>query len=246
MNWYFNNGKKLNDFNELYVMYNEKEFNSPKRSTLYLLSFVQSELFINLLKRLDLNIECINNYFEYDVISPKGKGNSSFTDLMIIDNNKSIAIEAKYTEPEYEKINEWLNSENRKLVLNGWLEIINRKINLNIVIENIKNITYQMVHRLASACYNYDKISEMIYLYFGNDINMENYYKRELNNLKKIVKDKIKILFIQIIPNKSDLLLQLEKEWNSKDGRMNIKNKILNGLMENILLDFRKSEIKIY
>jgi len=248
MRLFFNASTEIKTMDDLYSLYKETEFESPKRSTVYLLSFVKSESFKSFLKSLQVNIEFLNIYFEYNFNSPKGKGEASFTDLMLIDNNKSISVEAKYTEPEYETVNEWLkkgNIENRKLVLSGWLETINKKTDQNISEDDVENVTYQMIHRLASSCSISSKNPEMVYLYFGDNDNMENYYKGQLNFLKKITSDKIKINFVKIVPRKTDILFDLENKWEIDKKSSKFKKEIIHGIKANSLLNYEENRIEI-
>ena len=101
--------------------------------------------------------------FEYPVPvnNEKGaKGKASMTDLMILTNQRAIAIEAKWTECEsvYEPIGKWKNSgvaENHNKVLKGWEEYINQYIK-GCACDKITvtdDMPYQLLHRVASACY---------------------------------------------------------------------------------------------
>jgi hypothetical protein len=60
--------------------------------------------------------------FEYQVPPNRGRGKASHSDLMIGWDRAAAAIEAKWTEPEYELVSEWLGAKptrNRKEVLSG-------------------------------------------------------------------------------------------------------------------------------
>ena len=61
-------------------------------------------------------------HFEHEVPVQRGRGRSSFTDLMIFANDVAVAIEAKFTEPRYESVATWLSgasTTNRVDVLEG-------------------------------------------------------------------------------------------------------------------------------
>jgi hypothetical protein len=142
---------------------------------------VQSPQFVWFLDAEKIDSETAQMYFEYPVNQYTGKGKASFTDLMIIDSSKSIAIEAKNTESKYETVKKWLgNSVNKRNVLIGWLGLINSKLTLSITSEDISEVPYQMIHRLASACSVADKEPVLLYLYFGNSQKMREYYIKNL------------------------------------------------------------------
>ena len=122
--------------------------------------------------------------FEYPVPTQRGRGKASMTDLMITTNKFAMAIEAKWTEckenykPTIDKwLNEGKNLENRKLVLNGWLDYINKFLPNNKCLDidnNIAQIPYQFLHRVASACYVAMKkgvVPVVIYQLFFDDGN---------------------------------------------------------------------------
>ena len=101
--------------------------------------------------------------FEYSVPvnNERGaRGKASMTDLMILTNQHAIAIEAKWTECEsvYEPIGKWKDSgvaENHDKVLNGWEGYINNYLNGHLCgkITVTDDMPYQLLHRVASACY---------------------------------------------------------------------------------------------
>ncbi|WP_239491457.1 hypothetical protein [Luteitalea sp. TBR-22] len=93
--------------------------------------------------------------FERQVPVANGKGKASFTDLMILGDQGAIAIEAKYTEPPYETVAEWLaqgNQANRALVLDGWLARIGEATGTAVARPGVAALPYQLIHRAASAC----------------------------------------------------------------------------------------------
>lgn len=113
-----------------------------------------------------LNLGSSKLCFEYPVPVKRdsGKGKASMTDLMILADSYAMAIEAKWTEckGKYELIREWEKSgdaENHKKVLNGWIAYINEYLEKHgsnwkmKIAEMIKEVPYQLLHRVASACY---------------------------------------------------------------------------------------------
>ncbi len=103
----------------------ENELDSPRRSVVPLVDFWRTPE-----KRVHELGELIGLplhppaklVFEYAVEVQSGRGKASFTDLMILTGDTAVAIEAKYTEPEYENVRAWLRDpveDNRTKVLNG-------------------------------------------------------------------------------------------------------------------------------
>lgn len=61
-------------------------------------------------------------HFEHSVAVRSGRGKPSFTDLMILSPESVVAVEAKYTEPRYASVRNWLGERapiptNREKVL---------------------------------------------------------------------------------------------------------------------------------
>jgi len=138
-------------------MYSGREFQSPTRSTVPLLSWLKHEqpMVSSLLRDMSMPADC-TLHLEYKVKPPKGSGKASHTDLMVISGNSSLAVEAKWTEPRYEMIGEWLkkgtNPLNRRDVLTGWLNLLQKHAECTLHAEDFACAVYQMVHRAASAC----------------------------------------------------------------------------------------------
>lgn len=150
--------------------YGAKEFKSPTRSTVPLLSWLKHEpsSVRSLLNELGMPADC-TLHLEYTVNPPEGKGQASHTDLMILAGARSLAIEAKWTEPRYETVSDWLNKgespNNRLTVLTGWLNLLQTHSSNYLVPADFSNAVYQMVHRAASACAS-GKSPRMAYLLF--------------------------------------------------------------------------------
>ncbi|MBM3860568.1 MAG: hypothetical protein FJ395_13080 [Verrucomicrobia bacterium] len=136
--------------------YGADEFESPTRSTVPLLSWLKHEeqMVAALLRDLGMPADS-NLHLEYQVKPPKGTGKASHTDLMAITDGGSLAVEAKWTEPRYKTVSEWLvegeNIQNRRDVLTGWLGLLQRHVQHPLRLEDFTAAVYQMVHRAASA-----------------------------------------------------------------------------------------------
>lgn len=94
-------------------------------------------------------------HFEFTVDPARGRGKASHTDLMAQNSCAAVALEAKWTEPEYALVAEWLGStatQNKRLVLQGWTEMVQPFANRQLSAEDFAGVAYQMVHRAASGC----------------------------------------------------------------------------------------------
>ncbi len=154
--------KQLRDLADLVGSYAAGEFESPFRSTVPLLALVRDEtaLLHEILDRCGLTGPA-TFHFEFQVSSPRGRGKASHTDLMVCAADRCMAIEAKWTEPAYESVSDWLKASsvagnigerNRNEVLSGWIDLLKRRATRAISVDDLRGLTYQTVHRAASAC----------------------------------------------------------------------------------------------
>lgn len=155
---YFNT-KSHATIDDLILEYKIKEFASPTRSTVPLFSLLKHEQLMvsQLLNDLGIPPEC-SMYLEYQVKPPQGRGNPSHTDLMVISSNgdSALAVEAKWTEPSYDKVSKWIskgNTQNREEVLKGWISLLQKHATRDLHSEDFSDVVYQMLHRAASACF---------------------------------------------------------------------------------------------
>lgn len=156
MNLHFNR-TQFETIAEIIPMYGEKEFCSPTRSTVPSLSWLRHELTMvnSLLQNLGISGGC-DLYLEYKVDPPLGKGTASHTDLMVLSETSSVAMEMKWTEPRYPTVGKWLSnglgSQNYNNVLQGWLSLLQKHSRNHLKLADFSTAIYQMVHRAASAC----------------------------------------------------------------------------------------------
>lgn len=137
---------------DLLVLYKSSEFESPTRSTVSLFSLLKhgGEVWNRI---AGIFAEA---HVEFCVDPPLGTGRPSHTDLMLINGERSLALEAKWTEPRYSTVQEWLNqgsnAQNRRAVMTGWLQWLQSQGTKPLELEAFRGAVYQMVHRAASAC----------------------------------------------------------------------------------------------
>lgn len=174
--------------------YETKEFASPFRSTIPLLALLkeQGQAFERLLDALGAGEAC-DLFSEYQVPCKRGRGKPSHTDLMIKSGRNAWAIEAKWTEPCYATVGEWLAEvggddsrlSNRREVVNGWLDLIRHHPPTTPDETTLSTLTYQMIHRAASACAAGENPA-LVYLIFheGNELSSDkNFYRSQLSAL---------------------------------------------------------------
>lgn len=213
---------------------NKRELKSPFRSTIALICLVENTSYLSTLVN---NEKILKVIYEYEVPVIKGKGRPSCSDLVVITENKAIIIEAKRTEPKYPAVRKWLDgSENKQLVLNDWLHYIKTYTQEDIHQEDILDIPYQMIHRLASACSFKDKEAKLIYLGFDLKASMKKYYSNNINLLKMLTNNKIDIELeeVNIIKNKQQIIL--ETKWN--EGKRDLSSDVIEGIIRDDLMSF--------
>lgn len=160
---------RVSDIKALIAQYPSGEFESPFRSTVPLLSLIRDGQTI----LLEVLAECgfpkaSQLHFEFTVSPPLGRGKASHTDLMVCADPFCMAIEAKWTEPPYESVRDWLGpdpTDNRQNVISGWLSIIQRFTTRRLFPDDVASVTYQTVHRAASACASAER-PQLSYLQF--------------------------------------------------------------------------------
>ncbi|MEW5734614.1 MAG: hypothetical protein AB1921_07150 [Thermodesulfobacteriota bacterium] len=182
-----NKNKPISSVDVAVSNYSEKEFRSPMRSTVPLLSWLKHEEPAVRRLLLDLGMPADSSmYLEYQVPVQKGKGVASHTDLMVRSSDCSLAVEAKWTEPRYETVRAWLKKgkapQNRKDVFEGWLGLLQPRAGRRLAIEDFHGAIYQMVHRAASSCAEINS-PRMVYLVFRDRS------RPELKNAEEIKSD---------------------------------------------------------
>lgn len=139
-------------YDDLLLHYKASEFESPARSTVPLLSLLKhgGEVLKSIVQ------DFTEAHLEFCVDPVLGVGKPSHTDVMLLHGDQSLAIEAKWTEPRYATVGEWLaqgtNPDNRRAVMTGWLQLLQPHATKQLELGGFECAVYQMVHRAASAC----------------------------------------------------------------------------------------------
>jgi len=184
---------QVDDFRELLANYPDKELPAITRSTVPLLAYWKSynDRVPNLLGKLFATaVPSANLHFELTIPSAKigstkKLNRPSQTDLMIFANNLAVAIEAKWTEPRYPVVAEWLGpkpTSNKLTVIDHWLAMISRHTGTQLDREAFTEIVYQAIHRAASACHQKADQVALVYQVFGKADAPNDTYVADLQN----------------------------------------------------------------
>lgn len=165
--------------------------------------------------------------FEYPVKSIEN-AKSSYTDVMLISEDTNIAIESKWNEKtSYSCKNH--KAKRKHKVQEHWISIISNYIGKDLKIEQFKDIEYQLLHRVASACSLNKKNCIVVYqIFYEVELSLE--YIKEINKIIVIL-DSPKIKFyinsvkIESTKNYSTLSMKI-KTADKKERIAKIKNTI--------------------
>jgi hypothetical protein len=235
-------GQLVADFSSLVASYTSKELASPKRSTVPLLAYwAHPEA---RLCDLCANLGCspsgpVEFHFEFPVPVQQGAGKPSFTDLMILSQTFAIAIEAKYTEPAYQTVKDWLGDplrSNRIAVLDGWMKLIAKRTGVKLSTPELSSYPYQLVHRMASACFPPAAQRWVVYQLFSNK-NLP-YYQGHLSAMHHLLRDQTKLSFGLLVSplDASEEYRRLKNLWAS--GQRDLSAPIRYGLLSDSLFKF--------
>jgi len=154
----FYNRRRISSIDDALGLYKQSEFASPARSTVPLVSLLKhgEGLWNRIAKSLGTVEDSDELHLEYEVKPPKGQGTASHTDIMLIQRDRVVAVECKWTEPPYERVVDWLTKgpspENRRDVMSGWLSLLQPHAQVQLKLDQFGSAVYQTVHRAASAC----------------------------------------------------------------------------------------------
>jgi hypothetical protein len=163
MNIHFGPPLKIRTIADALPLYGDREFESPTRSTIPMLTLLKDapDLFSEIVSQLRFPAT-YDLFLEYTVGPFGGRGKASHTDVMLTaGKDYSLAIEAKWTEPMYEDVKDWpkkgaTKTPNQKAVLKGWLDVLAKRLNCSLDVSSFDGIVYQMIHRAASAAFTSD------------------------------------------------------------------------------------------
>lgn len=233
----------VRDYNELISLYPANEFRSPLRSTVPSIGFWknhQKEINSIFSENLITEMKDYTLHFEYGVPVQLGAGLPSRTDLMILGESFSACIEAKYTEEIDHSVLNWLGApanENRMMVLEGWLNLIRNCTDNEIHVDAILELPYQLVHRVASACYPDTQTKLVVYQLFDHPREKQAEYARYLTMLSELMGDHTALIFriLSCKVLKSDEYRDLTNRWHQ--GERDLSPEVVQGLLGGTMID---------
>jgi hypothetical protein len=237
-------GREVRSFEELVKALGPNAVASPRRSTVPLVDYWRApeqrlqDLWERLRVRQPGNTEM---HFEYEVPVQRGRGKSSFTDLMIVTDDVAVAIEAKFTEPRYESVATWLGgapTTNRVDVLEGWLCAIETAVEASIPRDAVRDLPYQLIHRTASVCCVRRRKRIVVYQVFGD--SPADHYAGDLRRLAAGIAapDRIAFVVLGCASRSTDRYARLEERWDA--GDRDLGDDVCEALLAGALLEFGK------
>ena len=158
---------------------------------------------------------------------------------MILSPTFVIAIEAKYTEPAYETVKDWLGNplrSNRIAVLDGWIKLIEKGTGVRLSAAELSIYPYQLVHRTASACFSPPAQRWVVYQLFS-DIKIS-YYQEHLSAIYHLAYGQTNLSFGLLFspPEVSAEYVRLKNLWAS--GQRDLSDPVRSGLLSDSLFKF--------
>ena len=236
------NGRAVRSFEELVERLGLDAVASPRRSTVPLLDYwrqpeqrlrvLEAHLGVNSSDQTEL-------HFEYEVPVQRGRGKSSYTDLMILGDDVAVAIEAKFTEPRYESVESWLGAApttNRAEVLEGWIRAIEARTEAAVDREIVRALRYQLIHRTASVCCVSRRKRVVVYQVFGDSPGP--YYAEDLRRLAAAMPDRDGVSFYVVTSafQPTTTYAQLASRWDA--GERDVAADVRAALVAGPLLEF--------
>jgi hypothetical protein len=223
--------KPLDDSSALVRAYHASDLASPYRSTVPLLGcWTDAQAAIRQMSKvLGMNFDGpVRLSFEHQVSVQKGDGKASCTDLMLLTRTHAVAIEAKSKEPEYESVATWLRtppSPNRIDVLEGWLDLIRRASGVDpdrLTQQSVADVTYQLIHRTASACHPQATTRAVVYVCFDPAAGSVSKYEGQMRRLREILGETSPLRFyvLEVRLQKSGLYQELQRRWDAGERKM--------------------------
>jgi hypothetical protein len=238
------------DYPSVVAAYSDHDLASPFRSTVPFLAYWLTPVqrlpaFLTALGIESQDLEAAA--FEYTVPVQAGKGNDSHTDLMLLLHSQAIAIEAKYTEPPYETVEDWLGSSpssNRDSVLIGWLRLINRATGSDLEIADVRDCTYQLIHRTASVCETGKQALAVVYQCFDPAQEHLYQYNRQLSLLCGAINkpERISFFLYGVGLRKSSAYQTLQAKWEA--GDRDLSSEVKQGLISQSLMSFDAPSVR--
>lgn len=220
---------------------------SPTRSVVPLLDYFREpgQAVARIERLIQFNVAGIPRLtFESALQVRQGRGKSSYTDLMIQGVDGALAIEAKFTEPRYATVAEWLGPQptsNRRAVLAGWLSLLNQFARSEVSVNMVHDLPYQLIHRMASALAPDVRHRALVYLVFGADPH--SFYREDLDSIMRLIdsEDAIRAFVINVPLTPSRAFRILRERWDA--GERSLGSEIRQALQSGPLFMFESPRI---
>jgi len=179
--------------------------------------------------------------FEYPVQSINN-ATSSYSDVMLISENTAIAVESKWNE-SVEFLCRDHKAKRKDEVQQHWINIISGYLNKEFNLTQFEEIEYQLLHRVASACYLNKQNCKVVYQIFYTHTRKED-FKNEILKLAHLLGDSRIEFYIDSVQIKLNdeysILKERIKPLEKKDRIETIKQ----ALKENTFFDFVDEQIE--
>ncbi|MBN1460723.1 MAG: hypothetical protein JXA57_14405 [Armatimonadetes bacterium] len=239
----------INGFESLLQKYGQKEFKSPRRSTVPLLAYWRDAErgVAELAEKLGVRVgDSVVLDFEHELPVQRGEGKPSCTDLLVTWGSVSATIEAKSTEPRYDDVRKWLGPEedsNRREVLEGWLDVLRAECQPTLSLADIEELPYQMIHRAASACVTGMKRRWLVYQLFDVSDAERHIYIDDLAGLLAALgrTDRLGACVADCRVRRTERQCELERQWDT--GVRDLREEVMGGLLAGILFGFEPMSV---
>jgi len=238
-------GRSVVGFADLTRAYGDAELDAPTRSTVPLLAWWRSS--DDALSALATAVgqrwsRPVSFAFEHPLpVQGGGRGPASRTDLLVSTATQAIAIEAKSTEPPYPTVGAWLGrhdeDSNRGRVLRGWLGVIGRAVGVALTAADVADVTYQLIHRTASACHVRAEWRAVVYQGFGLRTPERAAYVAQIRRLDALLgrPPRLRFFVLDCPLHPTAMYADLRTRWGA--GERHIAEAVRDGLLRGALLE---------
>jgi hypothetical protein len=236
----------MNGFSTALVLPDE-EFANLTRSTVPLVCYWRdrSRALASLEKALDLSdLATAQIEFEAETASV-GRAEASHTDVMVRSNTASVAIEAKWTEREYQTVARWsAKVQKPRLVIAHWLKRIGPFAEPPGT-DGVSDLIYQMLHRCASACDPEREVAAMVYQVFTDSEHRADPYEKSLKKFVETIRPthRLRVRLIEVPIEKTPQYHVVERslaQRRLRDPRFLASRVVRHAVARGELFDFRE------
>jgi hypothetical protein len=135
--------------------------------------------------------------------------------------------------------------------MQGWLDLLNRTTGTKLNINDVLNITYQTIHRTASACLPLKNVPNvkrlMIYQLFIDNDDDGQHYKDQMTSLRNLMGNniiKMGLMLCRMDLERNPGYRKLVEEWDAakRKGSLEFSKEVKAGLITDNFIYFNKPE----